>query len=243
MLWPRSLSAMCPPCPPLCLPWFWPHVVICRAIQTLPARVRRVLRQPCVRLVSLEAALPHLQTLSVLCWPPLFVGHVPALWQLKSTMCHRLWTLFARGLLWGRAVASWRKILFQHCATHRVYTACPLVSFLGIHFGSPKCWYNSLHLSPGLAPDVHSFGVSVLSILHVCFSVVMSALFKHLFTQAWWSSCRAAVSWFSSSLRSCWGTFLAVALVWLLGVGWMRYSTLGGMRAPSPTPWIGHPGQ
>ena len=37
-----------------------------------------------------------------------------------------LWTLSALGLLWGRAVAS------SDRATHRVYIACPLVSFLHI---------------------------------------------------------------------------------------------------------------
>ena len=33
-------------------------------------------------------------------------------------------------------VASKYKILFQHCATRRVYIACLLVSLLGIHFGN-----------------------------------------------------------------------------------------------------------
>ena len=36
---------------------------------------------------------------------PLFVCHVLAPCQLRSTMCPRLWTLSARGLLWGRAMA------------------------------------------------------------------------------------------------------------------------------------------
>ena len=66
---------------------------------------------PCVHHVSALAAPPNLVRL--LCLPHVcppcvrsFVRHVPALCQLRSTMCPRLWTLSARGLLWGRATAS-----------------------------------------------------------------------------------------------------------------------------------------
>ena len=84
------VSGACPPCvrhcPPcvrrlsaLCMPW-----------------VRLATPPNLVRLVSarLMCAAPS----------PHFVRHVPALCQLKSTMC-------PRGLLWGKAVASWSKIL------------------------------------------------------------------------------------------------------------------------------------
>ena len=54
-------------------------------------------------------ACPPRVRLCILC-PHVFalcVSTMCPLCQLKSTMCPRLWTLSARGLLWGRAVASW----------------------------------------------------------------------------------------------------------------------------------------
>ena len=90
---------------------------------------------PCVPQVRFgPASKPGPVCASCLCLA--WVHHVSArclLCQLRSTMCPRLWTLAARGLLWG--IMKY-KILFQHCATRRVYIACLLVSFLGIHFGS-----------------------------------------------------------------------------------------------------------
>ena len=154
----RDVSAVCPPCvrlesalapPPIYLAC---HLSVRLVSAICPPRVRLVsASKPCtpyVRHVTAPCPPPvrfgrgskscpplvFASCVSTMC--PLFVRHAPALCQLRSTMCPRLWTLFARHLLWGRAVASWSKKLSQHCATHHVYIACPLVSFLGIHFGS-----------------------------------------------------------------------------------------------------------
>ena len=141
MLWPRprSLSAPCPPCVRLVSALRPPWVRFGRASKVCPPCVRHVSAScpPCVRLGSALAASLN------------FVRHASAMSRSVSALsppcaarpklvCHPLkpwpclWTLPARGLLWGRAMASSGKILSHHCATHHVYIACPLVSFLDI---------------------------------------------------------------------------------------------------------------
>ena len=100
---------------------------------------------PCVRPESALAASPNLSAMCLPCLglcpprvqPCVIFGRVPCVPCLLSTICPLkpwpcLWTLPALGLLWGRAVASSGKVLSHHCATHHVYIACPLVSFLHI---------------------------------------------------------------------------------------------------------------
>ena len=173
----RQVSALCPPYvrPCLCLesalaapPNFVRHVsAICRPFVCLVSALRppwvrlsRVSRlcppclglcpPPCVRLVSTVAAPLY----PVTCLPCLLSTMCP----LKPWPC--LWTLPALCLLWGRVAASSGKILSHHCVTHRVYIACPRVSFLHIfgfaHQTLPSsapyawrtvwglCWYNFL---------------------------------------------------------------------------------------------------
>ena len=89
---PASKPCLCPPCA-LCPP----RVRFGRASKPSPCVFKS-----CAPLVSFSCV-------STMC--PFFVRHVPALCQLRSTMCLRISTLSARGLLWGRAVASWSKIL------------------------------------------------------------------------------------------------------------------------------------
>ena len=134
MLWPRFRSL------PVTRP---PSVRFGRASKPCP----HVLFAMCPPCVCLECALAAPPNLSALCLPLVFALCVstmcPPCVRSLSPMCPlfvnpRLWTLSARGLLWGRAMASSSKILSRHCATHSVYIACPLVSFLGIHFGSPN---------------------------------------------------------------------------------------------------------
>ena len=75
---------------------------------------------PGVRYVSTLAAPPNLAyDLSAMC--PFFVRHAPALCQLRSTVCPCLWTLSARGLLWGRAVASCSKFFLSIVQPTRIY--------------------------------------------------------------------------------------------------------------------------
>ena len=109
MLWSRpwSLSAMCPPCVRLdsalaASPHFVGHVsAVCPPCIRLECASKPLsaMCPPCVRLVSsMCPPCVCLQTLYAIC--------PPCDRQLRSTMHPRLWTLSARGLLWGRAVAS-----------------------------------------------------------------------------------------------------------------------------------------
>ena len=112
----RLLFALCPPCPRLSAPFsgFDRH--------------GSAMRPPCVRHVS----------------APLFVSIGPPCVRsshgLASGPCPLLACCGA-----CRAVASSGNFFLtgHHCATHRVYIACPLVSFLGIHFGSPNSAFAS----------------------------------------------------------------------------------------------------
>ena len=96
-LWP-TLSAMCPPCPPcdrLVSATCPPSVRLCdRHVSTLaaPPNLVRPVCASCVWRLSV-CVCAHVSAMCPLC-------------QLRTTMCPRLWTLSARGLLWGRAVAS-----------------------------------------------------------------------------------------------------------------------------------------
>ena len=146
MLWPRprSLSALRPPLFALCLPWFpfGSDFTLCPPCVRLVSAVC----PPCVRLVCEWSLLwPCLQTLSALCPPlvfavcvsticPLFVRHVPALCQLRSTnqvtMCSLLLACCGAGPWHHEA-----KFFLSIAQPNPVYIACPLVSFLGIHFG------------------------------------------------------------------------------------------------------------
>ena len=110
-LWPRphTLSAMCLPCVR--------HVSAVFVCAWLPF-VRHVsaLCPPCARLVSATCPLwPRLQTF--------------ALRHCVCLVCVCVWPAEAR--------PRHHEVKFsQQCGTHRVYIACPLVNFLGIHFVS-----------------------------------------------------------------------------------------------------------
>ena len=95
MLWPRSLSATCPPCDSASAIVCLVRLVSLESAFSPPPNLASV-RPPCLRHVSAVCPLwPRLQTLSAVC----------PLCQLRSIMRPRLWTLSSRGLLWGRAVA------------------------------------------------------------------------------------------------------------------------------------------
>ena len=123
--WVRHLSALCPP-------WFrfGPASTLC------PPCVRLVSTAcpPCVRLGSALAAPPNI--VRFLCLPRVCP---PCVRSLSAAMCplfassgqpcvlaSRLCPLVAccRGIM--------KKNFSQHCTTHRIYIACPLVIFLGI---------------------------------------------------------------------------------------------------------------
>ena len=114
----------------------------------------------CVRLDSALVASPHFvrhRVSALSTWSPLWlclqtlcasyvcllcVHHVSAVCPLfassggPSVLASGLCPLVASC---EAGVASWSKILSQHCATRRVYIECPLVSFLGTHFGLKNC--------------------------------------------------------------------------------------------------------
>ena len=111
-----TLSAMCPrgfpPCVRLASALAPPPNLACHLSATCP---------PCFCLQTLHAICQSCDRLAATTCPPSkpCPPHVSALCPPSCAssgppcMCPRLWTLSARGLLWGRAVASRKKILLS----------------------------------------------------------------------------------------------------------------------------------
>ena len=151
MLWPPCVRH-CPPC-----------VRLDSALAAFLHFVRlvSVVCPPCVRL---KCAWPRLQTLSALC-PPVLCAR-PRFYTL-SAMCQPMSAICPpcdRRL--GSALAPPPKLACHFswpAVGHRVYIACPLVSFLGIHFGS-----TNFCLCKSTVCLKNCFGVFAGIILSIC---------------------------------------------------------------------------
>ena len=121
----RLVSAMCLPC--VCLQTLYCTPFVRHVTALSPPRVRfgRASKpfSPCVRLLCLPRVCPPC------------VRSLPAQIQivLASGLCPLVACCRAR---------SWQYEV-KYCATHHVYIACPLVRFLGIHFGSTNSAFAS----------------------------------------------------------------------------------------------------